>query len=300
LAFTFVLQLQGILSIVHRWTFLFLQVDIDSVSNGKYGTVTYLQEIFPRDSSSNFLCGNRVPLPHACLSASSRNFGLPCMSGETRPVLNNEMTSMARQPVMGAPVAKLTHGPRKPAESTSTLASRFSSEAPRGSSHDRESFRQLLQGLLGTSGTQTSEGIVIEDDVNSNRDLILVIVEAGLGLAHDEDQDPFENVNRRIFDSLTALDLVVRKTPNVLFLERFIDSGTDKEHVAPTFVWLIPKLFPLFGKPEDREIEGQVCKLLAFTVEAQNKCSQSRQICASVSDFLQFCADGMLPCPLQR
>jgi hypothetical protein len=193
----------------------------------------------------------------------------------------------------GPPLAKMANGSRKLTETSSAIVSRLSSQAPRGSTHDRESFNQLLQGLLGTTATQTAEGITIEDDVNVNHGLINVIVEAGLDTSnHDDPFVPADAIRRQILDSLAATDLVIRKTPNVLFHQHNVDSGADKDHDVLTFVWLVSKLLPLLGKYDDGDIEARVCNVLCSILNAQMKCSQSLHVCATASDYLQFCADG--------
>lgn len=200
---------------------------------------------------------------------------------------------MTRTNGAGGPISRVTNGSRKPAEHPSAIVSRLSSQAPRGSRLDRDSFRQLLQGLLGTSGTQTSDGIAIEDDVNVNHDLIRVVVDAGFDTSYSDDPFlPADALKRQITESLMVIDLVIKRTPNVLFLEYSFDAGTEKEQAVSTFGWLISKLLPFLAKHKDQEIQGQACSLLCAVVEAQHQCSQSRLIRSSVLDFLQFCADG--------
>ena len=198
--------------------------------------------------------------------------------------VNGQSTRMANR-------SRVSAGPP-----SSTVASRLaptlSSEKSRGRQLDTETFAQLLRGLLGSENDETSEKIVLEPDVNVNYGLICVVVDAGLETAQDDPFVPAETVQTRMLDSLTVLELAIRKTPEVLYHVSSSDPSKQQDTQSPTFVWLISKLLSLWEKRKEDVIQERLHGLFSCMRDVQPRCSQSWNFCGPVSTFLQLCIDG--------
>lgn len=154
----------------------------------------------------------------------------------------------------------------------------------RSNSRDRVNFRQLLEEL------QTLPN-VDESDINSNYLLVTVILQAGL--ESFKDIDPFNQttaVNDDVLASLDVIDLVIRQTPGVLFLESAGANDPDSQ-----LCWkILPQLFALLSRPdEDHAILRKVAKLLSSMISIFHRDPLSWNASTIMLSLFRICIDGM-------
>lgn len=154
---------------------------------------------------------------------------------------------------------------------------------------DKEEFQRLLQEILNPDddGDETAEPIETNVDVNCR--LIYVVVRAGLGsLSNQESFDENDDLHKQAIASLSVVELTVQRSPGVLFS---IIHGSQQ--VGPLYLWLLPRLFIIFGSTKDKDIRRCVCKVIKAGLVAE-KASFKQNKSLLVQKYLQGCIKGQL------
>ena len=194
----------------------------------------------------------------------------------------------------GRPVfSELQHNDEPP---KSTLAAQLVNHFTDGKKHsrnqDQETFRQLLQEVLGSEDEQQPRTEAIETDSVVNYKLIYVIFKAGLEPLHSE--DPFgkqDERHKQANDSLAAIELTVRRNPEVLFAAPS-SQETDPKLRGPLFLWLVPKLLNLTGKSQDCEITDCVIQLVKTSLINEKKVQSKGGNINLILKYLKGCIKG--------
>lgn len=179
----------------------------------------------------------------------------------------------------------------------STLAAQIVDDLTRGKPNpkhqDQVRFRSLLREILDTNnedGDEIVQGIETNTDVNCR--LIYVVIRAGLEASFNG--DPFEKqdeLNKQALESLSVVELTLRRCPNVLFtvLER---GETDLQLDGPLYLWLVPRLFMILGRNEDREVRLGVLRVLQTTLLVGRKGHPKQLKFQLVLKYIQGCVKG--------
>ena len=161
---------------------------------------------------------------------------------------------------------------------------------------DEKRFAQLIDECLESDGKGNSNW---GTDVRVNKNLICVIVKAGIDPAPFDKRDPFVSEGRnpdQISRYLEVINLAIQRSPSVLYtLSGPEDLGSADENV-PLFVWLIPKLFSLVGgaNDENRSISSKAWDVLSNIVASTKRCSINHSECQTISSFIARNATGMV------
>lgn len=194
----------------------------------------------------------------------------------------------------GRPVfSELQHNGEPP---RSTLAAQLVNHFTDGKKHsrnqDQETFRQLLQEVLGSEEEQHPRTEAIETDSIVNYKLIYVIFKAGLEALHSE--DPFgkdDEIHKQAIDSLAAIEYTIRRNPEVLFAAPS-SQEIDPKLEAPLFLWLVPKLLDLTGKSQDCGITDRVIQILKTLLINEKKVHSKERTLNLVLKYLRGCTKG--------
>ena len=182
-----------------------------------------------------------------------------------------------------------------------TLAAQLVSHFTDGKKHpreqDEETFRQLLREILVSESGQPFRAEPLEKDSDVDCKLIYVIVKAGLErIVLDEPFNGKTKRRRQATDSLTAINLTVRRNPGVLFVTPQF-SGLDPRPIGPLYLWLLPKLLALIGCLQDSEmIDEALCVFTAFLL-AEKKMHTARVNLRPILKYLKECINGEHVCP---
>ena len=194
----------------------------------------------------------------------------------------------------GRPVfSELQHNGEPP---KSTLAAQLVNHFTDGKKHprnqDKETFRQLLQEVLGSEDEQHPRIEAIETDNVVNYKLIYVIFKAGLETLHSE--DPFRKEDERhkqAVDSLAAIELTIRRNPEVLFTAPS-NQETDLRLKGPLFLWLVPKLLNITGEIQDCGITDCVIQLIKTSLINEKEVHSKGKKPNLVLKYLKGCIKG--------
>lgn len=179
----------------------------------------------------------------------------------------------------------------------STLAAQIVDDLTRGKTQpnhqDQERFRSLLREILDANnedGEEITQGV--ETNTNVNCRLIYVVIRAGLEASLNE--DPFKNqaeLNKQALESLSVVELTLRRSPEVLFSapER---TETDLQLHGPLYLWLVPRLFNVLGRNEDREVRLGVLRVLQTSVLVGRKGHLKQIKVQLVLKYIQGCIKG--------
>ena len=194
----------------------------------------------------------------------------------------------------GRPIfSELQHNGEPP---RSTLAAQLVNHFTDGKKHsrnqDQETFRQLLQEVLGSEDEQHPRTEAIETDSVVNYKLIYVIFKAGLEVLHSE--DPFgkqDERHKQAVDSLAAIELTIRRNPEVLFAAPSSQEN-DPKSKGPLFLWLVSESLSLTGKTQDRGITNCVIQLLKTSLINEKKVHSKGGKLNLVLKYLKGCIKG--------
>ena len=159
---------------------------------------------------------------------------------------------------------------------------------------DREDFILLLEESLGSDEDGQPN---LGTDVVVNHKLICVIIKAGLDTINSRRDDPFCSENEyhdQIKRCIEVIHLAVDKTPEALLIvSRSEDLGPKAENV-PLFVWVIPKLLSLLllDKFDSKVIANYVWPLLEKMLVSDKQCSNSFDLCMSITIYIEELTEG--------
>lgn len=196
----------------------------------------------------------------------------------------------------GSERAVLNQLPQNTEPPQSTLAAQLVSHFTDGKKHpkkqDEETFSQLLLEILGTGSAQVVRTEPLETDNDVDYKLIYVIVKAGL--ENITSKDPFDGkpvLSRQVTNSLAAINLTIKKNPEVLFVAPH-SQEIDPQPIGPLYLWLVPKLLALTGCLQDSvAIEGILCVLTTFLV-SERKTHVRKMNLHPVLRYIKGCING--------
>ena len=178
----------------------------------------------------------------------------------------------------------------------STLAAQLVDHLTDGKKHsrnqDQETFRQLLQEVLGTEDEEHFREESYETNSIVNYKLIYVIYKAGIEAVQSE--DPFGQrveVTRQLIDSLAAIKHTIRRNPEVLFVAPS-NHETEAKFKGPLFLWLLPKLLNLTGYSLNVSIRDAVIQLLKTALVTETKAHIRGVKINTIVRYLKGCTKG--------
>lgn len=178
----------------------------------------------------------------------------------------------------------------------STLAAQLVSHFTDGNKHprtrDEETFRQLLREILGTESGQVLRAETLETDSDVDCKLIYVIVKAGLEKIISD--DPFNSkteFSRQAADSLTAINLTIKRNPEVLFVASQF-QGPDPWPIGPLYLWLLPKLLVLTRSAKDSETIDEVLRIFTTSFVTERETHARRVNLHPVLKYVKGCING--------
>ena len=161
------------------------------------------------------------------------------------------------------------------------------------SAFDPEDFALLLKESLGSDEDGQPN---LGTDVTVNHKLVCVIIKAGLDTIDLLNDDTFcedKKYHDQVLRCIEVIDLVMERTPEAIFSSTPEDLGPIVENV-PLFLWLIPKLLSslVLDRNEPRLIAENVWPLLGKILASAKKCSNSLDLCITVSTYLEELTEG--------
>lgn len=122
-------------------------------------------------------------------------------------------------------------------------------------------FRQLLQEILNKTS-------VPETDVDVNRKLINVVVEAGLDvLFHNDPFAQWDFLIPQAVDSLAVIQSTIQRQPDILFH----NAPSDAHQHPHLLLWLFPKLLMLSKHPKAHQLQDSLASLVSSLVLSLSK-----------------------------
>lgn len=151
------------------------------------------------------------------------------------------------------------------------LVQQFTDVKKRHRVHDNGTFRQLLDEVLGAKTNSSFSNIAHQSGIDVDFRLIYVIVKAGIEqVLHSRNVDIPAALVIQTKDSLAAVDLTLRRNPDVLFAA---SSGpdVDSQYRGELYKWLLPKLFSLIRIECKPDLSERVSQTLRTIVLAERK-----------------------------
>ena len=178
----------------------------------------------------------------------------------------------------------------------STLAAQLVSHFTDGRHHprdqDEETFRQLLQEILGAESRRAVRAESPETDSDIDCKLIYVIMKVGLKQMNLD--DPFNgkiNLGTQTTDCLTAIIFTVERNPEVLFVAPQF-KGLDSRPFGPLYLWLLPKLMVLIGCLKESEEIDAVSRVFSTFLTIERKTRVRRVILRPILKYMKGCING--------
>ena len=204
------------------------------------------------------------------------------------------MTQIIQRSGFGRLALNELHPNSEPPQSTlaAQLVSRIADGGRRNQNQDEETFKQLLREVLDSEMDPSTTANASNTNLDVNYKLICVIVKAGLDVETQE--NPFfrhGKQKKQIFESLTAIEITLSRTPNVLFLSPLVQSNSVQPDV-PLLLWLLPKVFTLLTVSEDEEVRLACQNLLIKTLCLEEKLHIRGVKQRSIFKYLQACVSG--------
>ena len=204
------------------------------------------------------------------------------------------MQSSARRLAQGLNVPNETL--RNGDSPASTLAAQIVDNLARAKNHpkhqDQERFRKLLREILDTDEDGDEATRVTETNTSVNCRLIYVVIRAGLEVSFN--QDPFVKQDgwiKQALESLSVVGLTLRRCPGVLFsiLE---GCETDLQFESPLYLWLVPRLFIILVRIENKEVRVGVLQVLRKVLIVEKRDHLNNLKLQSVLKYVQGCVNG--------
>lgn len=153
-------------------------------------------------------------------------------------------------------------------------------------------LRQLLREILDADQAEYPPAGTIETNIEVNQRLIYVISRAGLDNIHDD--NPFEvqkDVHAQALDSLSVIDLTIRRCPDVLFSVSE-ESNVRSQPTGPVFLWLVPQMINLLEDKTIEEIRIGAEKILRLSLSLQRRSIASKTRLHPIFKYIQGCIKG--------
>ena len=198
------------------------------------------------------------------------------------------------KPGSGHPVYNELQPNGEPPQSTlaAQLVNHFTDGKKHSRNQDQETFRQLLREILNADRQENSRGEANETDSDVNYKLIYVIVKAGLDILNAD--DPFDEKSellRQATDSLAAIELTIRRSPEILFIVPSRQDPNPKSS-GPLYLWLVPQLLGLAGHARDDGVGDGILRLLTTALLAEGKTHTKGGKMHSIFKYVKGCIKG--------
>ncbi|KAI9709715.1 MAG: serine/threonine-protein kinase M1 [Bogoriella megaspora] len=145
----------------------------------------------------------------------------------------------------------------------------------------RSTFGDLLQEILNSAASE-------ETELEVNYKLVRVVTEAGLDcFLHD---DPFTRRGSLVDqgkDSVSVIELTVRRQPQLLFSTRPKQNGTQQDTL---FAWILPRILALLGNSKADGIYDRLKELLLSFVSSLSRSTKCWQHSVSILKVFEGCA----------
>lgn len=161
--------------------------------------------------------------------------------------------------------------------------------------NDQETFQQLLHEVLGTKADHSAFAEDLESNINVNGKLIYVIATAGLDSVPL--YNPFDNnisLYQRLKDSLAAIEITIRRCPEVLFANSPHQDADWNDH-GLLFEWLLPKLFALIARSQDLQVQQGVADLVKSCMVGERRSMSTNSRCSAIEVYMKGCTRGKFP-----
>lgn len=142
-------------------------------------------------------------------------------------------------------------------------------------------FGQLLQEYLRNPMAE-------EATVETNAQLISVVVEAGLDVLVKDNPFAPDSLTQQAKDSLTVISYTIEKIPEVLISTNIGHAGDN----LPLFLWLLPKILNLLGRHHTAIIQKDLCDVLTTSIRALQKTTQFWRYAGVMQDIIMAVAEG--------
>ena len=175
------------------------------------------------------------------------------------------------------------------------LVQQFTDGRKRPKPHDQETFRQLLQEVLRTDGDPLVSAETHENNVDVSGKLIYVILKAGLDSLLP--YDPFDkgaDTHQRMIDSLAAIEITIRRCPEVLFV-KLPNQETDSNEAGQLFQWLLPRLFSFVARSENPEVQEGLAELVKSCMGGEGRLKLNTFKCRLILAYIKGCTRGSFP-----
>ena len=194
----------------------------------------------------------------------------------------------------GRPVLNELHPNSEPPQSTfaAQLVQRITNGERQHRNQDEETFKQLLKEVLDSENEPSATASASEANLEVNYKLIYVILKAGLDTVVQE--NPFiqrDALMKQAVESLTAIDITLRRTPSVLFISPPVEGDISRRDV-PLLLWLMPRVLSLFTIEENEEVATASEKLFNGALAVEEKLHLPGVKHKSLFRYLQGCASG--------
>ena len=172
------------------------------------------------------------------------------------------------------------------------LVNRFTSETRILPLQDDDTFTQLLREVLDGEAYLNSTNTP-ETNLDVTYRLIYVIVKAGLEVLTSD--DPFARHDERTnqaLDSLKAIELTSRRSPNALFYVPSSSIDACLEDI-PLVLWLLPKLLALLSFEKFKKIRNGSESLLVNLISLEAKLHPKGFKSRCIERYLKATVEGL-------
>jgi serine/threonine-protein kinase ATR len=180
--------------------------------------------------------------------------------------------------------ANLASGDNLPPPSTiAAQIVRNQSHVARQEPENKALFGELLQEYLKNPAIE-------EANVETNAQLIRVVVEAGLDVMLKDDPFAPDTLLQQANDSLLVIQLTINRTPEVLLF--CSNDESTEEAKPPLLLWLLPKILSLLGRSHMSVIQDDLCGLLTLSLQILRKSSQLWRSACTITSIFQEIVEG--------
>jgi serine/threonine-protein kinase ATR len=144
-------------------------------------------------------------------------------------------------------------------------------------------FGQLLQEYLRNPMAE-------EATVETNAQLISVVVEAGLDVLVTDNPFAPNSLIQQAKDSLTVISYTIEKIPGVLLFTGIGHVGDD----LPLFLWLLPKILNLLGRRYTGVLQKDLCDVLTTSIRSVQQTTQFWRHAGIVQNIITAVVEGEL------
>ena len=193
----------------------------------------------------------------------------------------------------GRAVLNELHPNSEPPQSTfaAQLVHRITNGERQHRNQDEDTFKLLIKEVLESENEPSTTANASETNLEVNYKLIYVIVKAGLdALAQDNPFVQYDVLVRQAIESLTAIDITLRRTPSVLFVSPSLNESSQRD--IPLVLWLVPRVISFFAIEDSEGLDKASEKLLTNALSLEEKLHLRGVKHGSLLRYLQGCVSG--------